>query len=110
MRLLLHDFLTWIRRFYKHVAPLGLDALVVSGERHAERAYYYVGAILEIIVNLRINETLQIGAVGNSAYRVGLNAVRFPSAPTGTDNKFTPIYRGDRNRGAKVSIYFSNSL
>ena len=28
------------------------------------------------IVDLRINETLQIGAVGNSAYQVGLNAVR----------------------------------
>ena len=25
------------------------------------------------------------------------------------DNKFTPIYRGDRNRGAKASIYFENS-
>ena len=60
---------------------LGLCWFVVSGERHAERAYYYVGAILEIIVNLRINETLQIGAVGNSAYRVGLNAVRLETAP-----------------------------
>ena len=30
-----------IRRFYKHVAPLGLCWFIVSGERHAERAYYY---------------------------------------------------------------------
>ena len=36
-----------------------------------------------IIVNLRINETLQIGAVGNSAYQTW---------------------------GAQVSIYFLNSL
>ena len=43
------------------------------------------GVILEIIVDLGINETLQIGAVGNSAYRVGLNAVRFLTAPTGPD-------------------------
>ena len=38
------------------------------------------------IVDLRINETLQIGAVGNSAYRVGLNAVRLQIAPTGPDS------------------------
>ena len=36
--------------------------------------------------------------------------VRLQTAPTGPDNKFTPIYRGDRNRGAKVSIYLWNSL
>ena len=32
--------------------------------------------------------------------------VRFATAPTGPDNKCIPIYRGDRNRGVKVSIYF----
>jgi hypothetical protein len=43
------------------------------------------------IVDLRINETLQTGAVGNRTYRVGLNAVRL----------------GNRTyRGTKVSIYF----
>ena len=36
--------------------------------------------------------------------------VRLETAPTGPDNKFIPIYRGDRNRGAKVSIYFYDSL
>ena len=35
------------------------------------------------IVDLRINETLQTGAVGNRTYRVGLNAVRLETAPTG---------------------------
>ena len=39
--------------------------------------------IVEIIVDLRINGTLPIGEVGNLAYRVGLNAVRFLTAPTG---------------------------
>ena len=42
-----------------------------------------------------------MGAVGNRTYpdTSGLK-------PTGPDNKFTPIYRGDRDRGVKVSIYF----
>ena len=44
-----------------------------------------------IMVDFRINWTLQTGAVFNRTY---------------PDNKFIPIYRGDRNRGAKVSIYF----
>ena len=35
------------------------------------------------MVDLRINETLQNGAVGNRTYRVGLNAVRLETAPTG---------------------------
>ena len=73
------------------------------------------------MVDLRINETRQTGAVFNRTYRIGLNAVRLESryigrqARTGPDNKFTSlprasgIYRGDRNRGAKVSIYFWNS-
>ena len=50
------------------------------------------------------------------ARRVGTGAVEnrtYPdtsgSKPTGPDNKFTPIDR-DRNRGAKVSIYFLNLL
>ena len=43
------------------------------------------------MVDLRINETRQTGAVGHRTYRVGLNAVRL----------------GNRTyRGAKVSIYF----
>ena len=57
------------------------------------------------IVDLRIYETLQTGAVENRTYRVGVNARRLPNH-TYPDNKFTPIYRGDRNRGVKVSIYF----
>ena len=70
---------------------------------------------LRIVVDLRINETPQtgavrktklpfhrlVGAVSNCAY-----SVRLETAPTGPDNKFTPIYRGDRNRGVTVSIYF----
>ena len=35
------------------------------------------------MVDLRINETLQTGAVANRTYRVGLNAVRLKTAPTG---------------------------
>ena len=46
------------------------------------------------MVDLRINETLQIGAVRNRTYRLGLNAVRLETAPTGA---------------AKVSIYFWNA-
>ena len=38
------------------------------------------------MMDLRINETPQIGAVGNSAYRVGLNAVRLETAPTGGES------------------------
>ena len=54
------------------------------------------------------NRTYQVGlnAVGNRTYQGGLHAVRGETAPTGPDNKFTPIYRGDRDRGAKVSICF----
>ena len=60
-----------------------------------------------MIVDISINETLQIGEVGNLAY-----PDKSGSKPTGPDNKFTSlprasgIYRGDRNRGAKVSICF----
>ena len=54
-----------------------------------------------MIVDLRINETLQIGEGENLAY-----PDKSGSKPPGPDNKFTPIYRGDRNRGAKVSICF----
>ena len=39
----------------------------------------------QIIVDLRINETLQTGAVGNRTYRVGLHSVRLETAPTGLD-------------------------
>ena len=35
------------------------------------------------LVDFRINEALQTGAVGNRTYRVGLNAVRLETAPTG---------------------------
>ena len=34
------------------------------------------------MVGLRINETLQTGAVGNRTYRVGVNAVRSQTVPT----------------------------
>ena len=40
-----------------------------------------------IIVDPRINETLQTGAVENRTY---------------PDNKFIPIYRGDRSRPAPI--------
>ena len=36
-----------------------------------------------IIVDLRINETLQTGAVENRTYRVGVKAGRLQAAPTG---------------------------
>ena len=48
------------------------------------------------MVDLTINETRQTGAVGNRTYRVGLNAVRLETAPTGDENL----------PGMKVSIYF----
>ena len=51
------------------------------------------------MVDLRINETLQIGAVGNSAYRVGLNAVRFSTAPTGPDKS------GSKPRGESIYLF-----
>ena len=35
------------------------------------------------MVDLRINETRQIGAVENRPYRVGMNAVGLKTAPTG---------------------------
>ena len=57
------------------------------------------------IVDLRINETLQTGAVGNRTYRVGLNAVRLETAPTGLG--LNAVRLGNRTyREAKVSIYF----
>ena len=39
-------------------------------------------------MDLRINETLPIGEVGNLAYRVGLNAVRLETAPTGDESVY----------------------
>ena len=66
---------------------------VTGDARPTERGYCWVSrfpvqpnlraSIGVFIVDFRINETLQIGAVGNSAYRVGLNAVRLQTAPTG---------------------------
>ena len=35
------------------------------------------------MVDFRINETRQTGAVKNRTYRVGLNSVRLQTAPTG---------------------------
>ena len=67
------------------------------------------------MVDLRINDTLKTGAVRKPSLTfsrlVGTvsnsaDAVRLQTAPTGPDHEFTPIYRGDRNRGAKMSIYF----
>ena len=40
------------------------------------------------IVDLRINETLQTGAVRNRTYRVGLDAGRFLTAPTGDESVY----------------------
>ena len=40
------------------------------------------------MVDLRINETLQTGAVRNRTYRVGLNAVRSEAAPTGEESVY----------------------
>ena len=75
------------------------------------RAYALQFAVARFIVDLRINGTLQTGAVKNRIYKLinpggASNSVRLETAPTGPDNKFIPIYRGDRSRGAKVSIYF----
>ena len=39
--------------------------------------------LLPTMVDLRTNETCQTGAVENRTYRVGLNAVRLKTAPTG---------------------------
>jgi len=39
-------------------------------------------------VDLRINGTLQTGAVANRTYRVGFNAVRFATAPTGGESVY----------------------
>ena len=59
-----------------------------------------------IIVDLRINEALQIGAVKNRTYRVGLNSVRVETAPTCPDNKFTPFIGGIETEGRKGSFIF----
>ena len=40
------------------------------------------------MVDLRINETLQTGAVFNRTYRVGLEAVRLEAAPTGDESVY----------------------
>ena len=40
------------------------------------------------MVDLRINETLQTGAVENRTYRVGLSAVRSETAPTGGESVY----------------------
>ena len=45
-------------------------------------------APLVTIVDLRINETLQTGAVENRTYQVGLDAGRFPPAPTGDESVY----------------------
>ena len=44
------------------------------------------------MVDFRINEIRQTGAVKNRTYQVGLNAVRFPTAPTG-ERKCQFIFR-----------------
>ena len=55
------------------IVLLGLCWFVVSG-------VLTFGAILEVIVNLRINETLQIGAFSNRTASAQLE-----TAPTGLD-------------------------
>ena len=40
------------------------------------------------MVDLIINETLQTGAVGNRTYRVGVNAVRSETVPTGGESVY----------------------
>ena len=40
------------------------------------------------MVDLRINETHRTGAVENRTYRVGLNAVRSETAPTGGESAY----------------------
>ena len=51
-----------------------------------------IEALLQVphlfIVDFRINETLQTGAVGNRTYRVGANAVRSETAPTGGESVY----------------------
>ena len=59
-----------------------------------------------IIVDLRIDETLQTGGLGKRNYRSTFWEVLFPTAPTGPDKSPMNRDRRDRNRGAKVSIYF----
>ena len=43
---------------------------------------------LPLIADLRINETLQTGAVENRTYRVQVNAVRLETAPTGDESVY----------------------
>ena len=59
-------------------------------------------------MDLRINETLQTGAVENRTYRVGLDAVRVETTPTGDESvylflEFTIIYSQEvQHTGLKV--------
>ena len=47
------------------------------------------------MVDLRIKETLNTGVVGNRTYRVGVDAARLETAPTGPDNQFTSLPRAE---------------
>ena len=55
-------------------------------------------------------QTLQIGAVGNSAYRVELNAVRFSPAPTGGESvylflAFTIIFGSEVDNDLSIALF-----
>ena len=56
------------------------------------------------MVDLRINETLQTSAVGNRTYRVGLNAGRSETEPTGPDKS------GSKPRGESVYLFLEFTI
>ena len=70
-------------------------------------------------MDLRINETRQTGAVGNRTYRVGLNAMRLETEPTGPDK--SPIHpryigtggteqAGSKPRGESVYLFLEFTI
>jgi len=74
--------------FYRHVAPLGLREGAYRPAINMSPLWgLEVGITMLVlyVVDLRSNETLQIGAVCNRTYRVRVNAMRFATAPTGLD-------------------------
>ena len=60
--------------------------------------------MLVTLVDLRINEILSTGAVGNRTYRVGLNAVRLETAPTSPDKS------GSKPRGESVYLFLEFTI
>ena len=56
------------------------------------------------IVDVRINETFQTGAVRNRTYRIGVNAVRLETAPTGPDKS------GSKPRDESVYLFLEFTI